>query len=80
MKKRGHKETFAEAVMALAENEVAVVLSMLCDLVHATITFNGLAEKSDQRKIAALHARPEVVVGALRLYRERKAVNVQEHY
>jgi DNA-binding phage protein len=40
------KATFAEAVTALEENEVAVALSMLRDLVHATITFKGLADKT----------------------------------
>lgn len=40
------KATFAEAVEALAEDEITVALSMLRDLVHATITFKGLAEKT----------------------------------
>ena len=37
---------FAEAIDALAENEVPEALSMLRDIVHATITFKGLAEKT----------------------------------
>lgn len=37
---------YAEAIEALAEDEVIVALSMLRDLVHATITFKGLAEKT----------------------------------
>ena len=40
------KATFTEAVTALEENEVAVALSMLRDLVHATIGFKGLAKKT----------------------------------
>ena len=37
---------FAEAIDALAENEIPEALSMLRDIVHATITFKGLAEKT----------------------------------
>ena len=37
---------YAEAINALAEDEVTVALSMLRDLVHATITFKGLAGKT----------------------------------
>ena len=36
----------AEAIDALAENEIPEALSMLRDIVHATITFKGLAEKT----------------------------------
>ncbi|MCU0858914.1 MAG: hypothetical protein MUC65_10990 [Pontiellaceae bacterium] len=38
------KATYAEAISALQENEVSVALSMLRDLVHATLTFKGLAQ------------------------------------
>lgn len=40
------KATYAEALSALQENEVSVALSMLRDLVHATLTFKGLAKKT----------------------------------
>jgi DNA-binding phage protein len=40
------KATFAEAVTALLAGEQAEALSMLRDLVHASITFKRLAEKT----------------------------------
>ena len=40
------RATFAEAVTALLEGEHAVALSMLRDLVHASITFKRLAEET----------------------------------
>jgi DNA-binding phage protein len=40
------KATYLEAMLALQENEVAEALSMLRDLVHATITFKGLAQET----------------------------------
>ncbi|MDF7801801.1 hypothetical protein P4C99_20145 [Pontiellaceae bacterium B1224] len=40
------KALYAEAIDALAEGEVAEALSMLRDIVHATITFKGLADKT----------------------------------
>ena len=40
------KATFEEAVTALLEGEQAEALSMLRDLVHASITFKRLAEET----------------------------------
>ena len=40
------KATYAEALSALQDDEVSIALSMLRDLVHATLTFKGLAEKT----------------------------------
>ncbi len=40
------KATFEEAVSALLDGEQAEALSMLRDLVHATITFKRLAEET----------------------------------
>ena len=40
------KATYTEALSALQENEVSVALSMLRDLVHATLTFKGLAKET----------------------------------
>jgi len=57
------KASYAEALSALQENEVSVALSMLRDLVHATITFKtlatetGLNEKSLHRMLGP-HGNP----------------------
>ena len=40
------KATYAEALSALQEDEVSVALSMLRDLVHATLTFKVLAKET----------------------------------
>lgn len=40
------KATYAETISALQEDEVSVALSMLRDLVHATLTFKGLTKKT----------------------------------
>ncbi len=40
------KATYVEAISALQEDEVVVALSMLRDLVHATLTFKGLAHET----------------------------------
>ena len=37
---------YKEAISALEDNELAEALSMLRDLVHATISFKGLAEET----------------------------------
>ncbi len=37
---------YAEVIDALADGEVPEALSMLRDIVHATITFKGLAKKT----------------------------------
>ncbi len=40
------KASYAEAISALQDDEVSVALSMLRDLVHATLTFKGLANET----------------------------------
>jgi DNA-binding phage protein len=40
------KASYAEAISALQDDEVSVALSMLRDLVHATLTFKGLAKET----------------------------------
>jgi len=40
------KALYGEAVTALLEGDLAVSFSMLRDLIHASITFKGLAEQT----------------------------------